>query len=302
MKAIVIHQYGRPDVLKFEDYPDPAVGAGQVLVHVAATSINPIDIERRTGAMKEFFPITFPGVIGVDVAGTVAKIGAGVEGFSVGEKVFAYADQAYAELCAIPAKTLAKVSQGLDLIDSAALPLVTTTGYMLIDKGMEIKAGQTVLVIGAMGSVGRSAVYTAKQRGAVVIAGVRANQLQQAASLGVDQVVATDDQNAIAKLPPVDAVADTVGGKIAEIFLGKVARGGVFASVLGPPANAKDYPTVRVVPVYSEPDVKIQLEMAGAVMNKKLAIPIGLKLPLSKAGEGHIAFEKGGGGKVLLTA
>ncbi|HMD55112.1 MAG TPA: NADP-dependent oxidoreductase, partial [Phycisphaerae bacterium] len=213
-----------------------------------------------------------------------------------------YADQAYAERCAIPAKTLAKVPQGLDLIDAAALPLVTTTGYMLIDKGMEIKGRQTVLVIGALGSVGRSAVYTARQRGAVVIAGVRTNQLQQAASLSVDQVVATDDQSAIDKLPPVDAVADTVGGKIAEIFLGKVARGGVFASVIGPPANAKDYPTVRVVPVYSEPDVKIQLEMAGAVVNKKLAIPIGLKLPLSKTSEGHIAFEKGSVGKVLLTA
>ena len=301
MKAIVIHQYGGPDVLKFQDYPDPVVGAGQVLVRVAATSINPIDIERRTGAMKEFFPIKFPGVIGVDVAGTVEKIGADVEGFSVGEKVFAYADQAYAELCAIPAKTLAKVPQGLDLIDAAALPLVTTTGYMLIDKGTEIKPRQTVLVIGALGSVGRSAVYTAKQRGAMVIAGVRGKQIEQAASLGVDQVVATDDESAIAKLPQMDAVADTVGGKTAEIFLGKVAKGGVFASVIGPPANAKDYPSVRVVPVYSEPDIKIQLEMADAVVNEKLAIPIGLKLPLSKAGEGHIAFEKGGAGKVLLT-
>ncbi|HTV48564.1 MAG TPA: NADP-dependent oxidoreductase [Phycisphaerae bacterium] len=302
MKASVIHQYGGPDVLKYEDYPDPSVGAGQVLVRVAAAGINPIDIKRRSGVMKDFFPIKFPGVIGVDVAGTIVKIGPGVEGFAVGDKVFAYADQAYAELCTIPAAILVKIPQGLDVIEAAALPVVTTTGYMLIDKGTGIKARQTILVIGALGSVGRSAVYTAKQRGAVVIAGVRKTQLQQAASIGADQVIATDDESAIAKLPAVDAVADTVGGKTAATFLGKVVKGGVFASVLGPPSNAKDYPAVRVVPVFAAPDLKIQTEMANAVVNKKLVIPIGLKLPLSKAGEGHAAVEKGDIGKVLLTA
>src|SRR5580704_3543929 len=86
MKAIVVHQYGGPEVLKFEDYPDPVPGAGEVLVRVAATSVNPIDYKRRAGLTKDFYPMTFPGLIGVDIAGTVVKIGPGVEGFSVGRR------------------------------------------------------------------------------------------------------------------------------------------------------------------------------------------------------------------------
>jgi NADPH:quinone reductase-like Zn-dependent oxidoreductase len=170
----------------------------------------------------------------------------------------------------------------------------------LITVGTAIQAGQTVLITGAVGNVGRSAVYAAKQRGAVVIAGVLKRQTQQAQSLGVEQVVATDDAEAIAKMPAVHAIADTVGGKTAAMLLGKVEKGGVFASVLGPPANAKDYPSVRMVPVRSKPDPGILVEMAGAVAEGKLTIPIGRKLPLSSAAEGHALVEKGGIGKVLL--
>ncbi len=171
MKAVVVHQYGGPEVLKFEDYPDPVPGPGEVLVRVAATSVNPIDYKRRAGLTKDIYPLHFPGLIGVDMAGTVVKIGPGVEGFSVGDRVFAMADNTYAELCAVKAAMLAKVPQGLDLIQAAALPLVTTTGNQLL-AATGIKAGQTVLVVGAGGNVGRSAVFTAKQRGATVIAGV----------------------------------------------------------------------------------------------------------------------------------
>src|SRR4051812_24958713 len=243
MKASVIHQYGGPEVLKYEDHADPVVEEGQVLVRVAATSVNPVDIGRRSGRMKDIFPIKFPGVIGVDVAGTVEKVGAGVSDLAVGDKIFAMAGQAYAELCTVTAATAAKVPQGLDLIEAAALPLVTTTGVMLIVLGTAIKKGQTVLITGAAGSVGRSAVYAAKQSGATVIAAVRGRQAQEAAALGVDQIVATDDAQAMAKLPKVDAVADTVGGATAAALIGKVKDGGVFASVLGPPTNAKDYPS-----------------------------------------------------------
>ena len=175
MKAVVVHEYGGPEVLKFEDYPDPVPGPGEVLVRVAAASVNPIDYKRRAGLTKDFYPMKFPGLIGVDMAGTVVKIGPGVEGFSVGDQVFAMADNTYAELCVVRAAVLAKVPKGLDLIQAAALPLVTTTGNQLLS-ATEIKAGQTVLVVGAIGNVGRSAVFTAKQRGAIVIAGVLKTQ------------------------------------------------------------------------------------------------------------------------------
>jgi NADPH:quinone reductase-like Zn-dependent oxidoreductase len=301
MKAIVVHQYGGPEVLKFEDYPDPVPGPGEVLVRVAASSVNPIDYKRRAGLTKDFYPLQFPGLIGVDVSGTVVKIGPGVDGFSVGDEVFAMADNTYAQLCVVKAAVLAKVPKGLDLIQAAALPLVTVTGNQLL-AATEIKAGQTVLVVGAVGNVGRSAVFTAKSRGATVIAGVLKRQTDEAKTVGADQVLATDDDTAIANFPPVNAVADTVDGKTAEKLIAKVKPGGVFATVLEVPQNAAKYPSVKVAHVFSKFDRKTLEFMAEAVRDGKLTIPISEKLPLSEAAEAQATAEKGGGGKILLVA
>jgi NADPH:quinone reductase-like Zn-dependent oxidoreductase len=300
MKAIVIHRYGGPEELKFEEYPDPIPGPGEVLVRVAAASVNPIDYKRRAGLTRDFYPLQFPGLIGVDVAGTVVKIGPGVKDFSVGDQVFAMADNTYAELCVVKAAVLAKVPKGLDLIQAAALPLVTVTGNQLLS-ATEIKAGQTVLVVGAIGNVGRSAVFTAKQRGATVIAGVLKAQIDQAKTIGADQAVATDDDTAIASLVTLDAVADTVGGRTAQKLIAKVKPGGVYASVVEVPQNAAKYPSVKVVHVFSKFDRKTLEFMAEAVRDGKLVIPISQKLPLREAAEAQAAAEKGGG-KILLVA
>jgi NADPH:quinone reductase-like Zn-dependent oxidoreductase len=275
-------------------------GPGEALVRVAATSVNPIDYKRRAGLTKDFYPIHFPGLIGVDMAGTVVKVGPGVEAFTVGNQVFAMADNTYAEFCVVKADILADIPEGLDLIQAAALPLVTTTGNQLLS-ATGIKAGQTVMVVGAVGNVGRAAVFTAKERGATVIAGVLKRHMDEAKTVGADQVVATDDDTAIANLPPLDAVADTVGGRTAEELIAKVKPGGVFASVLGAPRNAEKYPAVKVVPVYATPDARTLQFMAEAVRDGKLVIPISRKLPLSKAAEAHSAAEKGGIGKILLV-
>jgi NADPH:quinone reductase-like Zn-dependent oxidoreductase len=301
MKAIVVHEYGGPEVLKFEEYPDPIPGPGEVLVRVAAASVNPIDYKRRAGLTKDFYPMHFPGLIGVDMAGTVVKVGPGVEAFTAGNQVFAMADNTYAELCVAKADILADIPVGLDLIQAAALPLVTTTGNQLLS-ATGIKAGQAVMVVGAVGSVGRSAVFTAKDRGATVIAGVLKRQTDEAKNVGADQVVATDDDNAIANLPPLDAVADTVGGRTAEKLIAKVKPGGVFASVLEAPQNAAKYPSVKVVPVFSKFDRETLEFMAEAVRDGKLVIPISKRLPLSEAAEAQAEAEKGGIGKILLVA
>src|SRR3984957_10606185 len=301
MKAIVVHQYGGPDVLKFEDYPDPVPGPGEVLVPVAAASVNPIDYKRRAGLTKDFYPMQFPSLIGVDIAGTVVRIGPGVEGFSVGDQVFAMADNTYAELCVINAAVLAKIPKGLDLIQAAALPLVTTTGNQLTS-ATGIKAGQTIIVLGAVGNVGRSAVFTAKERGAAVIAGVLERQMDEAKTVGADQAVATNDDTAIANLPPLDAVADAVGGRTAEKLIAKVTPGGVFATVLGAPQNAAKYPSVKAVHVFSKFDRKTLEFMAEGVRDGKLVIPISQKLALSDAAEAQATAEKGGIGKILLVA
>ena len=300
MKAIVVHQYGGPEVLKFEDYPDPVPGPGEVLVRVAAAGVNPIDYKRRAGLTKDFYPMHFPSLIGIDVAGTAIQLGPEVEGFSVGDPVFAMADNTYAELCVVNAAVLAKVPTGLDLIQAAALPLATTTGNQLLS-ATKIKAGQTVLVVGAAGSVGRSAVFTAKDRGATVIAGVLKRQVNEAKSAGADQVAATDDDTAIANLPPLDAVADSVGGRTAEKLIAKVKPEGVYASVVGLPRNAANYPSVKLVHVFSKFDRKTLELMAVAVRDGKLVIPIGQKFPLREAAQAQAVAEKGGVGKILLV-
>ncbi|WP_158787474.1 NADP-dependent oxidoreductase [Granulicella sp. L46] len=301
MKAIVVHQYGGPEVLNYEDYPDPVAGEGEVLVRVAAASVNPIDYKRRAGLTKDFYPIQFPGLIGVDLAGTVVNVGPEVKDFTIGDRVFAMADNTYAELCVVSAAVLAKIPDGLDVIQAAALPLVTTTGNQLLS-ATDVQASQTVLVLGAAGNVGRSAVFTAKNRGATVIAGVLKKQMDEAKTVGADQVVATDDVRAIASLPPLDAVADTVGRSTAEGLMAKIKPGGVFASVIGAPQNAAAYPAVKVVFVFSKFDRKTLEFMAEAVRDGKLVIPISEQLPLREAAEAQAAAENGATGKILLVA
>ena len=302
MKAVVLHEYGGPDKLKYEDVPDPVAGKGEVLVRVAASSVNPIDYKIRSGAVKDYFPVQFPAILGRDLSGTVRSVGEGVSGFAPGDKVMALANKTYAELAVVPAEDLAKVPEGLDLVEAAALPLVTTTGEQLITLGTKIQAGQTVLVAGALGGVGRSAVWTAKKAGAKVIAGVKKSQVKEAEGLGADQVLALDDKAAVEKLGFIDAVADAVGGETAEMLLGKVKQGGVFASVLGPPGNATMHPTVRVEAVRAKPDAAMLRTMAEDILAKRFVIPIDRMVPLADAGEAQAAAEKGGIGKVLLLA
>jgi NADPH:quinone reductase-like Zn-dependent oxidoreductase len=238
--------------------------------------------------------------LGWDLAGTIVSIGPQVQGFSLGDKVLAWGYHTYAELCAVRAELVAKVPNGLDLVEAAALPLVTTTGAELISVASEVKAGQRALVSGASGGVGRSAVFTAKERGARVIAGVRKSQLGAAKSLGADEVVAIDDDHALSAIAPLDVVANTVRGPTAARLIGKVKPGGVFASVTGAPDNAKDFPAVRVANFISKQDAGTLLHMAEAVAAGKLVIPITRKLPLKEAVQGHAAVEKGADGKVLL--
>ena len=302
MKAVVLREYGGPEKLKYEEVADPVAGEGQVLVRVAATSVNPIDYKLRSGIFKDFMPLTFPAILGNDFSGIVRAVGAGVSGFAVGDKVMGMADSSDAELVAAKVGSVTHLPDGLDLVEAAALPVVTLTGEQLITKGTKIQAGQTVLVSGAVGSVGRSAVWAAKQAGAVVIAGVRKSQVQEAAAVGADQVLALDDASAMDKLGFIDAVADTVGGKTAEMLLGKVKPGGVFASVVGAPGNAALHPTVKVEAVVMQADAERIRALAEAVAAKRLMIPIDRMVPLAEAGAAQAAAAKGGIGKVLLLA
>jgi NADPH:quinone reductase-like Zn-dependent oxidoreductase len=302
MKAVVLHEYGGPDKLKYQDWDDPQAGDGQVLIRVTAAGINPIDWKLRSGAMKDFMPLEFPAILGYDYSGIVRSVGKGVAGFAEGDKVFGRAGKAYAELLLADLAGLSKLPEGLDAVEAAALPVVLNTGQQLIVEAGRVQPGQTVLITGALGAVGRTAVWVAKKLGARVIAGVRSSQKTAAEELGADDLLALDNLQEMDSLGLVDVVADTIGGNVGDALTAKVQAGGTFASVLGPPTNAGQYPAVRVEAFGSHPDAAGMRSLAEDIINGKFRIPVAGKFPLADAAKAHTDAEKGGSGKFLLLA
>jgi NADPH:quinone reductase-like Zn-dependent oxidoreductase len=301
MKASVVSAYGGPEVMKYQDMPDPELGVGDVLVKVAGIGINPEDMLERNGDLKDRWPMHFPAIIGLDVSGTVIATSDGLTDLKIGDRVCAWSYHTYAELVADGATLFAKVPETMDLVDAAAIPLVGVTGSQLISVAGGLQFGQTVLVSGAAGAVGRCAVYMAKALGGRAIAGVLRSQLDQADSIGADETVALDDPAAFAAIPQVDVVANTLRGKAATDLLAKVKAAGTFASVTGEPDGARDYPNVRVVPFRSQQDREGIAFIAEAVSTGKLTIPIGRREELKNAGAAQAEFTNGGIGKVLLV-
>jgi NADPH:quinone reductase-like Zn-dependent oxidoreductase len=268
---------------------------------MSATSVNPFDIKQRSGQYKDYAPVAFPAILGLDVAGTVAQTGRGVSGFAPGDQVFAKARATYAELCAVAARDVVKLPKGLDLVEAAALPTVGLTGYQLVERDAMLKRGETILVTGALGSVGRAVVFFAQSRGATVIAGVRKTQLDAAKDLGADDVIAVDEPEVLARLPTLDKAADLIGGPTAEAVLGKVKPGGIFATVLRLPRNAAQYPKVKVVAVQGVPNAAQLLVVGQAAAAGKLKLTIAARFPLAQAAKAHQAAEGHAAGKVLLV-
>ena len=302
MKAVVLHEYGGPEKLKYEDWDDPVAGDGQILIQVVAAGTNAIDWKLRSGAMKSFMPLALPAILGYDYSGIVRSVGRGVEGYRVGDKVFGRAGKAYAEFLLADLAGLSKLPAGLDHVEAAALPVVLNTGQQLIAEFGKVKPGQTVVITGALGSVGRTAVWVAKKLGAHVIAGVRGSQKQAAETLGADALLAIDSRQEMESLGLVEVVADTIGGDIGNSLLAKVKAGGVFASVVGPPSDAHLHPAVKVEAFGSHPDGAGMRSLAEDIVSGKFKIPVDRTFPLADAAKAHAVAENGGIGKVLLLA
>jgi NADPH:quinone reductase-like Zn-dependent oxidoreductase len=304
MKAVVLHEYGGPDKLKFEDdVPDPSTGGNTVLISAAAASVNPIDWKLRSGSAQQRFPLSFPAILGRDVSGIVRAVGANVKHFKPGDRVLALTNKTYAELVAVDDSDVTHLPDGVDLADAAAIPLVSLTGDQLVRLAANVQKGQVVLVTGALGGVGRAAVHSARKIGAQVIAGVRGKELQAARSLGVSGVLAIDDDKAIENFPLVDAIADTVGGDTAAKLIARVKPNGSFgyASMI-PDSSAAKNPTVKITRVGAKPDPSKVREFADDVRDGKFVLPIGARMPLKDAPEAHVLGEKGGIGKIILLA
>jgi NADPH:quinone reductase-like Zn-dependent oxidoreductase len=299
MHAIAMAWYGGPEVLELTAWPDRAPGPGEVRIQVVAAGVNPLDWKLRSGVLREQMPLSFPHVLGVDAAGTVVDVGADVRALAPGDRVCGLVSAAYAERLVAPAGRLVRIPDGLDVVEAAALPVVALTGAQLIESALDVRAGERVLVTGATGAVGRSAVFAALARGARVYAGVRQGYLADAAVLGVEAAVALDTPHALDGLPPLDAVADTVGGSLVEPLLARVRRGGRYATVVGAPPNAAERGVTTAL-VRVRPDAQRLAALAADVAAGRLRMPPVRSLPLAEAAEAHRIGERGGAGKLVL--
>jgi len=247
--------------------------------------------------------LSFPAILGRDVSGVVRAVGANVKHFKAGDRVLALSNKTYAELVAVDDSDVTHLPDGVDMAVAAAIPLISLTGDQLVRLTTNVKKGQVVLNTGALGSVGRAAVHTAKKIGAQVIAGVRGKELDDTRSLGVSDALAIDDDQAIENFRLVDTIADTVGGEVAAKLIARVKQGGSFGyTAMLPESAAAKNPTVKIPRVGARPDASKVREFADDVRDGKFVLPIGRRMPLRDAAEAHVLGEKGGIGKILLLA
>jgi NADPH:quinone reductase-like Zn-dependent oxidoreductase len=313
MRAIRMHAYGGPEVLRVETADRPAPATGDVLVRVVAAGVNPVDWKLRAGMMKGMVPLKLPWIPGADFSGVVEDIGASVTGVKKGDAVFGKADApndgSYAEYVVVPAAHVAARPQSVDHVKAAAIPLAAMTAWQALVGGtgkasLELAPDQTLLVIGASGGVGSFAVQLAVARGAKVIGVVRASshESEQAAfvrSLGAADVVDGESLNDCQK---VDAILDLVGGKVQERAWTCLKKGGAIASTVGMPSEelAQQH-GVRTVAVWTETSGSQLAEIAALVDAGKLKVHVDKVLRLDDARQAHEMLEKGGvHGKVVL--
>ena len=298
MRAVVLTGYGGVEKLELQEVSEPEAGPGAVKVRLAATSVNPIDWKLRSGAYRTQRELHFPAILGRDASGEVVATGPGASKFRIGARVLGLVNEAYAQYVVAPEGAWAELPESLNAIDAAALPLAALTGTQLIEEAVRPRPGEVVLVLGALGSVGRAAVFAARSRGAEVVAGVRGKQKELARALEVD-VVAIDDEAEVKRLPRVDAIADTLGGDAVQKLLGKVKPGGTVGSVLGEPSGARAK-GLAVRAHLAHPDSGRLAALAESAAAGKLIIPIARRMPLAQVREAHTLAEKGVGGKIIL--
>lgn len=300
MKAVVLTGYGDVEKLDFVDIEEPEPGPRQLKIRVAGTSVNPIDCKIRRGEMRTILPLQLPTILGRDVSGEVIGVGSDVTEFAVGDRVMGLVDHGYAEVVVASVDSFARLPPEIELNRAGALPLVGLTGMQLVEEGVDVREGQRLLVTGAVGSVGRVAVFAAKRRGARVIAGVRASQREAAEALEVDEIVALDDQDDVARLSEVDAIADTIDGRAMVMLLDKIREGGVLGTVLSPPPGAEAQ-GLEVHAILAHRDPKRLAEIGDAVVRGELVLPVDRRFPLSEARVAQDLAEHGGVGKILLV-
>ena len=243
MKAAYIEQIGGPEVFKYGDLPDPKPGPGEIVVDIAAASVNAADWKVRLG---EYGALKFPYVMGRDFSGTVSALGEGVTDFKVGDAAFAVLpagkEGTYAEKVAVVASVVAKKPDNLSHVNAAALALTGLTAQNSVEDTLKLKRGETILVQGGAGGVASYAIQLAKHIGARVISTTSTANVDYVRSLGADQVVdyTKEDFTRIGQI--CDAVFETVGGDVATKSYEVLKPGGRAAFIA---SGGKAPPTAR---------------------------------------------------------
>jgi NADPH:quinone reductase-like Zn-dependent oxidoreductase len=303
MQAILVHNYGGPEQLKLEEVQRPDPQAGEVLIHVHAAGVNPVDWKIRQGFMKDFRPMQFPYIPGVDLAGVVEEVGPGVTAFQKGQAVFGQsAKGAYAEYAAASVETLALKLKTLNFDEAAAIPVGATTAWQgLFDQG-ELQAGQRVLIQGASGGVGSFAVQFARWKGAHVIGTTSTANVDFVRSLGAETVVDYTSTPVEQVVHDVDLVLDTVGAHTLESSVQAVKRGGTLVTIAGqPPEEKVKERGVHVALFSSRVSSKLLQTFAQLIDEGQVKVPIGRVFPLRDARQAHELSESGHGrGRIVL--
>jgi NADPH:quinone reductase-like Zn-dependent oxidoreductase len=304
MKAIVIHAFGSPKVLKVEELPMPVPRADEVLVRVNAASVNPVDYKTRSGKYPAVKKDQLPLVLGRDISGVVEQCGSAVSQFRKGDEVYAMLDRehgGYAEYVIVKDRDLAAKPKELNFIEAAAVPLAAVTAWQgLFDHG-DLKAGQHVLIHGGAGGVGHLAVQCAKARGARVSTTASREDLEFVRSLGADQVIdkAAPFEKSVTN---VDLVFDLVDGETQERSWAVLKQGGVMISTLSQPsAERAKARAARAEHYMAQPDAAELREIGDLIDAGKVRPHIEAVFRLAEAGAAQRQLEtKHNRGKIVL--
>jgi NADPH:quinone reductase-like Zn-dependent oxidoreductase len=287
MKAVVIHEYGGPEVLKYEDVPRPEPNDDQLLIRVIAAGVNPVDGMIRSGMFankKRSFPI----ILGGDVAGIVEKVGSKITKFKASDAVFAYVSLdnggGYAQYALVTEREAAPKPKSLTNVEAAAVPIVALTAWQALVDTAKLSAGQTVLIHGGSGGVGSFAIQIAKARGAKVIATASTANQDFLKQLGADVAIDYTKQKFEDVAKDVDVVLDSVGKDTLARSYGVVKKGGIIVSIVARPKQAElQKHGIRGEALSVEPNSEELAEIGKLIDEKKIKVIVSQTFPLSEA-------------------
>lgn len=230
MRAALIDRYGPPEVLRLGDVPQPTPGPNDLLIAVRAASVNPVDTKIRRGAQRGVIRLRLPAILGLDVSGVVAAVGERVEGFTVGDEVFASPTHrrpgTYAEYVCVDAGAVAHKPRTLSHVEAAGLPLVALTAWEALVTRARLQAGESVLIQAGAGGVGTVAIQIARHLGARVITTCSPANAERVTALGADRVIDYRTTPFEAACSDLDVVLDSLGGAAKRAAVGTLRRGG----------------------------------------------------------------------------